>query len=473
MIKADRFLSSFHYGSILGMDVASNKPLIITSGSDRSIRVWNYIENTLEVVKYFPEEAISVSLHPSGLYVLAAFTNSIKLMTLLIDDIRPFWESNIPGCKECSFSNGGQFFAVVLGSTVQIYNTWSFRIAGTCKGSKTKVKSIIWSKDDKKLISIDIEGCLTVWNIQTFKNEVVLENMGFDKAKFGDESKSFLALASDFTLKEIQIDGQIIHSVSTKEQITNFVASHASNHLFGSTSGGTICSIKSVSTDVADPATYTWHQGPITQIRISPDDQFLFSAGEDGLLWIFKNSSSSQKKSKEWLFTDEILVTKSDLKESYKIMSELRAKIDDLNALNDSQQRMKDVAYEKKTSDAIHRYNVEIKALKEAEAVLFKERNRKADIHKQKIQKLKKEHEERMKELCASFNDKINMEKQKFEALKDRQRSLAESAVKQSREIEQLHEYKVLELSDFCKNKLLEKDEQMEQVIFFILNCTD
>lgn len=473
-MKADKYFSSFHYGSILGMDVASNKPLIITSGIDRSIRVWNYVENTLEVVKYFPEEAISISLHPSGLYILAAFTNSIKLMTLLIDDIRPFWESNIPACKECSFSHGGQFFAVVLGSTVQIYNTWSFRIAGACKGSKAKIKSIVWSKDDKKMISIDIEGSLNVWNMQTFKIEqtVATENITFNSASFGNNPKSFLALASDFTIKEI-IDGQVINSTPSKEPITNFVASYASPHLFGVTSGGIAFPIKVLSMDVADFATYTWHQGPITQIKISPDDQYIFTAGEDGLLWIFKNSYSPLKKSKEWLFTDEILVTKSDLKESYKIMGELRAKIEDLTALNDSQQRMKDVAYEKKTSDAIYRYNIEIKTLKEAAEDLVKERNTNAENHKKKMQKAKEEHEEKMKELRESFDDKIRIEKEKLEALKDRQRDLAESSAKQTREIEQLHEYKVSELSEFCKKKLLEKDELIEQVTFLILNRKD
>lgn len=109
-MKADRLMHSFHYGSILGMDVAIHKPLIVTSGADKSIRVWNYLENTLEVTKYFQEEAqryflwfinlCSISLHPSGLYILAGFSRSLKLMTLLIDDIRPYWECHIPGCRE-------------------------------------------------------------------------------------------------------------------------------------------------------------------------------------------------------------------------------------------------------------------------------------------------------------------------------------------------------------------------------------
>lgn len=452
------------------MDIASHKPLIITSGSDRSIRVWNYIENALEVIKYFPEEATTISLHPSGLYILAAFTNSIKLMTLLIDDIRPFWENNIPGCKECSFSNGGQFFAAVLGSTVQIYNTWSFRIAGSCKGSKAKIKSIIWSKDDKKLISTDVEGSLTIWNMQNFKNELLIktENISYISAAFGYNSKSFLALASDSSLKEI-LDGKIINSLPFKESMTKFATSYTSNFLFGASSGGAILPIKNSSSEViADQTTFTWHNGPITQIKISQDDQYLFTAGEDGLLWIYKNNWASSKKSKEWLFSNEILVTKSDLKESYKIMSELREKIEDMKSVNDSQQRMKDIAYQKKTSDAIHKYNIEINFLKEAAEEIVRERNKNAENHRHKIQQVREEHEKKLKEMHESFEEKFNAERIKFDSLKERQKRIGESAKKQKIEIEQMHQLKVIELSEYCKKKLMEKDDQIEQVLFFV-----
>lgn len=57
VVRADRLIHSFHDGPILGMAVACHKPLIVTSGADKSIRVWNYLENTLEVCKYFPEVA--------------------------------------------------------------------------------------------------------------------------------------------------------------------------------------------------------------------------------------------------------------------------------------------------------------------------------------------------------------------------------------------------------------------------------
>ena len=82
------------------MDTCIRKPLIVTCSTDRSVRVWNYLESSSELVKYFAEEAFSVAIHPSGLYILVGFSDKLRLMNLLIDDIRPFKEFTIRGCRE-------------------------------------------------------------------------------------------------------------------------------------------------------------------------------------------------------------------------------------------------------------------------------------------------------------------------------------------------------------------------------------
>ena len=93
---------------ITSIDTSISKPLMVTSSMDNSIRIWNYVDNTIEVIKFFDEPALSVALHPNGLYLLAAFNSSNKLMAILIDDIRPFYESSsFRACWECKFSNGG------------------------------------------------------------------------------------------------------------------------------------------------------------------------------------------------------------------------------------------------------------------------------------------------------------------------------------------------------------------------------
>ena len=59
-----------------------------------------FIFSSLDLYKEFQEEAYSVAIHPSGLFILVGFSEKLRLMNLLIDDIRPFKEFVIRGCKE-------------------------------------------------------------------------------------------------------------------------------------------------------------------------------------------------------------------------------------------------------------------------------------------------------------------------------------------------------------------------------------
>lgn len=56
--------------------------------------------SSLEAYKEFQEECYSIALHPSGLYILVGFSDKLRLMNLLIDDIRSFKEFTIRGCRE-------------------------------------------------------------------------------------------------------------------------------------------------------------------------------------------------------------------------------------------------------------------------------------------------------------------------------------------------------------------------------------
>lgn len=57
----------------------------------------------LELSKEFPEEAYSVALHPTGLFILVGFSDKLRLMNLLIDDIRTFKEFTVRGCREVGY----------------------------------------------------------------------------------------------------------------------------------------------------------------------------------------------------------------------------------------------------------------------------------------------------------------------------------------------------------------------------------
>lgn len=66
------------------MDICVRKPLIATCGVDRSIKIWNYEEKTFEISWTYPDEATCLSFHPSGLHLVAAFADKLKLMNICL-----------------------------------------------------------------------------------------------------------------------------------------------------------------------------------------------------------------------------------------------------------------------------------------------------------------------------------------------------------------------------------------------------
>ncbi|XP_040087391.1 cilia- and flagella-associated protein 57 isoform X2 [Oryx dammah] len=128
-----------HSASITGLDTCIRKPLIATCSVDRSIRIWNYESNSLELFKEYQEEAYTISLHPSGHYIVVGFADKLRIMNLLIDDIRSFKDYSVRGCKECSFSNGGHLFAAVNGNVIHIFSTTSLENISNLKGHTGKV----------------------------------------------------------------------------------------------------------------------------------------------------------------------------------------------------------------------------------------------------------------------------------------------------------------------------------------------
>lgn len=126
-------------GGITGMDTCVRKPLVATCGMDRTIRVWNIVEQRLDLSKAFQEEPCSLAMHPSGLHLAVGFADKIRLLNLLMDDVRPCHEISIKQCREVKFSNGGSMFAAVNGNVVTIFDFNTYDKLADLRGHNSKV----------------------------------------------------------------------------------------------------------------------------------------------------------------------------------------------------------------------------------------------------------------------------------------------------------------------------------------------
>ena len=53
----------------------------------------------VSLFEWFREEIFSVAIHPAGLYIAAGFADKIRLLNILIDDMRLFHEFPVRECR--------------------------------------------------------------------------------------------------------------------------------------------------------------------------------------------------------------------------------------------------------------------------------------------------------------------------------------------------------------------------------------
>ncbi|OWK05418.1 hypothetical protein Celaphus_00002651 [Cervus elaphus hippelaphus] len=221
-----------HSASITGLDTCIRKPLIATCSVDRSVRIWNYESNSLELFKEYQEEAYTISLHPSGHYIVVGFADKLRIMNLLIDDIRSFKEYSVRGCKE--------------------------------------IRSVAWNTDDSKLISCGTDGAVYEWSLSTGKRETecVLKSCSYNCVTISPDGKIIFAVGSDQTLKEIA-DSSVIREMSAFDVIyTAIVISHSGRMMFVGTSVGTIRAMKYPLPLQKEFNEYQAHAGPVTKAQV-------------------------------------------------------------------------------------------------------------------------------------------------------------------------------------------------------------
>jgi len=457
---------TFHENNVTGLDVCIRKPLIASCSMDRSIRIWNFETNVLELQKECQEEAYSIALHPSGLYVLVGFSDKLRLMNLLIDDIRTFKEFTIRGCRECSFSNGGHMFAAVHGNVIQLYSTSNFENIGNLKGHNGKVRSIRWSADDNKLVSCGMDGAIYEWNMFTYKRdgEFILKSCSYTCVSLSPDCRTIYAVGSDKTIKEIY-DGQSRREIPSDSTLTQVVLSRSGRMLFAGTNEGSIRSFKFPLTSPGEWQDYQAHSSAITKMRITSDDQYLISVSDDASLFIHKISDKEGrgKRDRDVPYAEEILITRSDLEEKNAIMSELKTRVEELKMENEYQLRLKDMNYNEKIKELTEKFIQEMESLKTKNQVLKTDKDKEGAKHEEEVSEVNEVHTKEMEDVESANNKKLMSEYEKYQELQSKSQRMQEDYERQLQEMENAKENALEELTEYYEKKLQDKTSHLEQ----------
>ena len=164
----------YHTGSIVAIATCPRKPLLATcGGQDRTILVWNLARRCVMASAKLSEPVNSVSFHPSGDLLAVGTSERLLLYSLTFDSLvlRSKWESL--SCTCVSFSNGGHLLAA--GSLIiRVITTYSGRIVTSLRGHNLSVKSIAWAPNDAFFVSSGLDGNIFKWPAKTWDRELML-----------------------------------------------------------------------------------------------------------------------------------------------------------------------------------------------------------------------------------------------------------------------------------------------------------
>lgn len=205
---------NLHHGPIIGLSMCTWKSIFITCGGhDRSVRIWDYESESLIMIKQYMEDVYSVALHPNGLFCLIGFSDKLRFMTILIDDLMIIREFPIKNCKIASFSNGGHLFAAVNGNIIHVYSTMDFRNRFLLKGHTGIITGFSWSKTDGKLISIGNDGAVYEWEMfnGTRVMEVIIKEVTINGVVLSSDDSTIYCISGDRKIHEIKDSSVIVN----------------------------------------------------------------------------------------------------------------------------------------------------------------------------------------------------------------------------------------------------------------------
>ena len=99
-----------------------------SSKIDRSIRVWNYLLDRCDLVKYHNKKdnpfVEALAVHPSGYYMAVGFEDKLTLFHILNNDIRDYKETLLQGVSFVGFSEAGAYLVVCCSKGTDTFTSW-------------------------------------------------------------------------------------------------------------------------------------------------------------------------------------------------------------------------------------------------------------------------------------------------------------------------------------------------------------
>ncbi|XP_014478629.1 PREDICTED: cilia- and flagella-associated protein 57 [Dinoponera quadriceps] len=431
-----------HHGPIGDLSVCAWKSVFMTFGEyDRSVRLWDFETESLIMLKQYAEEICGIAMHPMGLFCLIGFSDKLRFMTILIDDLLPMHEFAIRSCRTVCFSHGGHMFAAVNGNVVQVYTTIGFYNPFILKGHTGKVKALLWSQMDLKMLSMGTEGAIYEWDMATGtrSGEIILKGLNLRDLVLSSDMSYTYCIAHDDRIREIRYNAVLRDFKLVGKEMHHMIMGKDDLSIFVTCPGGVILSLKTPLQSTIESIDFHLHSVDVMKIALSHNENYLISVARDGSLCVWKLYYAEGKVVKigrELPYTDEVLIGKEDLQDKINTIKGLTVRIRELETEHAYKLRQIDVLHGDKLRDVHRGYCEAIKELRDRIEKLQEDHINEINNINVEIVKMKNAHEQATQRMENSYEAKLITEYDRYQAFEEHTNAMRQDYERQLANLE-------------------------------------
>ncbi|CAF3849927.1 unnamed protein product [Didymodactylos carnosus] len=382
-------LDGAHKGPILAVCACIRKPVIVTLGSDRYLKIWNLQTkfvysnslsclisksllsfSTQELKHLFTENPISLSLHPTGVFIVVSFTMNVCIYGYTIDGLSMFYDFQVVNAKCIEYSNEGHLLAIAHGNTLELHQHSDYDVITYLRGNTAMVN--------------------TTYERKSFMTP---KSLGFFELLMNIRDLTFPC--DDFVP-------------------TTLAVSRTARALLIGTHKGYIYCARMLQHQPAvitsqDFTQISAHFGSVNKVVVSFSNQMAASAGEDGNLVLYNYNEYQQKKEFKIVFRDEILAQETVLKEQSQQLSLALQREYDTTKQYQQELETKEHEYISHLKELDAHYQENIKIMQEKVKSLKEEQAKLIEQNAEELEQTAEEYELRLKEYAASKNENLKI----------------------------------------------------------------
>lgn len=465
----------FHVGPIVAIATCPRKPLLATCGGvDKTLLVWNLAKKCVIASEKLSDPVNSCCFHPSGDLLAVGTSEKLFLYSLTFDQLvlRAKWESL--SCTCVSFSNGGHFLAA--GSLlIKVIATYTGKNVASLRGHNLPVKSIAWAQNDAFFVSSGLDGNVLKWSAKTwdraceasFSGQCITAILSPSSVMDEDQNRmvathNILVATSHSTIYDHDLKCE--RKPNKKGLVLTAVTLPLYFSLVSGDQRGNIQVIPYPLLPAGEDKPFhigsevAVHTAPVHCVMSSSDGQTLFTASEDGSIFVF-NIVQPHQMTMDGPVTMSVMRGEQSFlieKETFEERKEQLMRLREMLNLHRSQfQCAKTKLSEQHSREIVqqkNRWQMTLSSLKKQVQMLTKQKGEQEKKATEIIADSEQQHEE-----------KIRTVKQLYEQKLTDQTKTAAELLKEKVRIQCEYEEKLHQMTEEFKSRLQERKESAQK----------